>query len=437
MWKYQCKNQIISLLCAFALGVLLMAVTLNGTNYIDYIAEVVPNDIVKVFESNPLLIYIGGGLITAGLCNVFLIGNILSSQFGISTFVIFLILMMVPNYAIMIGVYTAPIMLIVSIYGYLSLKMKDRGLLKARNLSSDDEIIRIYTIHHPLQEEYKEMALSIRKQIRKIMWIYLLGIVAVFCVMFLIDNIFIVIIAVFAYMMCFQYLARYRSQCFMPIANLLYQKCDPEACMSALIYYSERRNNHYKLTNRALMANCMIYLDDPSLAQDILITFPRGNATNNLMYWSLMAYTYYLLKDEAGLYRCKEEIAGIKVGFGNMSLMYKTSEQNAIENKIRLMNRDFNACKQYYLSVLQAATNNLQKADAEYYIALISYVQEDFPVARLYFQRTIQIGNKLYFVRNARNYLDKINQLDGLEDADPIDPAAGNPFMRPGNPFRP
>lgn len=417
MWKYQCKNQLITLLCSFAIGVLLMVLTVGNSDYISVISEVMPDEVVHVFESNPYLIYLGGGLLISGLCNVFLIGNILSIQFGISSFLIFLIMMMAPSYAIMIGVYTLPVMLIVSLYGYISLKMKDRNLLKSRNISNDDELVRIYTIHHPLLEEYKEMAVSIRRQIRKVAWIYALGIVAVFCVMFLVDNLFVVIIVIFAYMMCFQFLARYRSQCFAPISSLLYTECNPEACMSALIYYSQR-GSHYRLTNKALMATCLVYMDDPALAQDILITYPQANSNAVLTYWSLMSYIYYLLKDEAGLYRCKEEISKVKAGFGSMALMVKTNEANAVENKIRLVNRDFNTCKQYYLSVLCGAMTNLQKADAEYYIALISFVQEDYPVAKLYFERVLQIGNKIYFVRNASNYLEKINAMDVTEQYD-------------------
>lgn len=415
MWKYRCKSQLISLICSFAIGVLLMVLTLGDMNYTEYIAEVMPSEVVGVFESNPYLIYLGGGMLIAGLCNVFLIGNMLSNQFGVSTFVIFLILMMAPSYVIMIGVYTVPVMFVVSLYGYISLRMKDRGMLRAKNITNDDELVRIYTIHHPLQEEYRQMAKDARKQIRKVTWIYALGIVAVFCVMFFIDNIFLIIIAVFLYMMAFQYLARLRQQAFAPISNLLYEKCNPEACMSALIYYSQR-GKHYKLTNQALMANCLIYMDDPSLAQDILITYPRGSSNNAMTYWSLMGYIYYLLKDEAGLYRCKEEIAKIRVSFGSMSIMYKTAEQAAIENKIQLMNRDFNACKQYYLNQLKGARTTLQKADCSYYIALISFVQEDYPIARMYFEKTIQLGNKIYFVRNARNYLDKINQMHLVSD---------------------
>lgn len=62
------------------------------------------------------------------------------------------------------------------------------GTAKKRKISNDDEIVRIYEIHHPLLEEYKDMATGIRKTVNKITAIYFLGIIAVFCVMFFIDN---------------------------------------------------------------------------------------------------------------------------------------------------------------------------------------------------------------------------------------------------------
>lgn len=169
-----------------------------------------------------------------------------------------------------------------------------------------------------------------------------------------------------------------------------------------------------KIANRALFAQSLIYLDDPSLAQDVLIQFKRDSANSVLAYWSLMAYTYYLLKDENGLNRCQEEMSRVRPGFGAMGLMVKSEELSAVVNKIRLMQGDFNTCKKYYLERLKRTNVMLQRADCEYYIALISFVQQDYVLAKMYFEKTIQDGGSLYFVRNARSYLQKIDA--GSED---------------------
>lgn len=389
---------------------------MNGTSLASLLDGVIPAEVIQLYTRYPVILYIGGGLATAGICNVFLLGNVVMNQFGLSPIFFFLIMMMFPTYVIMIGILAVPVMLAVSLYGWISLSLSNKGRMRQKNLSSDEEIIRIYKIHHPLMEEYKDMAVQARKTIRKISWIYSLGIVAVFCVMFFIDNLFVSIIAIFLYMFAFQYLTRLKNQCFMPISNLLYVDCNPEACMSALIYYCQRGKDRYKLSNQALMANCLIYMDDPSLAQDVLISYPRASYSSSMNYWSLMAYTYYLLKDRQGLERCKEAIDQMRPSMGQMGVMIKSEQQQAVDNKINLMNRDFTACKQYYLDRLKKSPAPLQQADCYYYIALISFVQEDYPIAEMYFEKTIKIGNKLYFVRNARNYLEKIQAM-GIDSA--------------------
>jgi len=213
------------------------------------------------------------------------------------------------------------------------------------------------------------------------------------------------------YMMAFNALLRYRAQCFIPITKLLYENCDPQACFSAIVYYSTKRNK-IKLTQKSLLAQCLIYMDDPELAQDILITYPRKDAASTLTYWSLMGYIDYMLKDEAALIRCKEEASKVRMNFGPTGVMIRSEEIASIENKIRLMNGDFNECKKYYLASLKHSPFPFQQVDASYYIALISFVQEDYNIAKMYFEKVVELGNTMYFVKKAESYLTKINNLN-------------------------
>lgn len=103
---------------------------------------------------------------------------------------------------------------------------------------------------------------------------------------------------------------------------------------------------------------------------------------------------------------------------GAMGMMVKSEEMASLENKINLMHSDFNTCKKYYLNLLKRSMTNLQKSDCEYYIALISFVQQDYVIAKMYFEKVLQTGNKLYFVRNAKNYLNKIEESHLLEQDD-------------------
>lgn len=414
MWKYKCKSQFFVLLGAFIVGFLLSMFVSGSDSFLATIEQTLPDaeEVVSVFQSNPFLVGISGGLGAAGIVNVFLLGNLIASYFAGGSFILLLVLFMFPGYAIAAGIMLVPVSAIVFLYGWISLVMGNRNMLRRANISGgDDEIVRIYLLHHTLDEQYKAIADETKKTIFKINLAYTLGLVAIFCALFFINNLWLSLIAIFVCMFAFQYLSRIRANAFASISNLLYQDCNPEACMSALIYYGKRKN-HYKLPNRALAAQCLIYMNDPSLAQDVLISFPRSNPTNILAYWSLMGYCYYLLKDENGVARCKEELEKTKPAMGAMGMMVKSEEVNACENKIRLMQGDFNTCKKYYLDLLKRSNTRLQKADCDYYIALISFVQEDYVIARQYFENTIRNGNKLYFVANARHYLNKIDAAE-------------------------
>ena len=37
-------------------------------------------------------------------------------------------------------------------------------------------------------------------------------------------------------------------------------------------------------------------------------------------------------------------------------------------------------------------------------------VEEDYKLARLYFEKVLELGNRMYFVKKAKNYLDKIER---------------------------
>lgn len=409
MWKYKCKTQFLILVAAFCVGVLLMAFTFSNSAITS--AGIVPPEVLSFMKSNIVLTYAMGGLVVAGIVNAVLISQMLIPISAWAPYLIFMLLFMMPDTMLMISTFLVIPMMIVTLYGWLSLRSSTLSSLRARKISNDEEIVRIYQIHHQLLPEYKELAIKCRKQIDRISLIYALGIVAIFCIMFFINNIWILVLALLFYMMAFNALLRYRAQCFIPITKLLYENCDPQACFSAIVYYSTKRNK-IKLTQKSLLAQCLIYMDDPELAQDILITYPRKDAASTLTYWSLMGYIDYMLKDEAALIRCKEEASKVRMNFGPTGVMIRSEEIASIENKIRLMNGDFNECKKYYLASLKHSPFPFQQVDASYYIALISFVQEDYNIAKMYFEKVVELGNTMYFVKKAESYLTKINNLN-------------------------
>lgn len=433
MWKYRCKSHLISLIVAFAVGVGLSVIVFSSR--IDISSDIFSSSlsslpgadtqaidqVLKYLQNNMWILYMGDGLLISGIINVIYIGQYLTVRFNISQWIVMCIIFFLPEYMIYIGTILVIPAFIVCIYGMLSLRSSISKERREFNFSSDDELVRMYEIHHKLDESYKELAKSCRKNVRKLTSIYALGIVALFVILFVVNNIMLLAVLLMFYLFAFNLVLRYRAVSLLPITKLLYEDCNPEACASAIIYYSTNRKGHTRLTQHTLLAQCLIYLNDPELAQDVLISYPRKDAASSLQYWSLMSYIDYMLKDEEALNRCKEEAQSVRLNYGRAGVMIQSEEMASIENKIHLMDGDFNTCKKYYLQGLQRARFAFQQVDSCYYIALISFVEEDYKLARMYFEKVIEIGNRMYFVEKAKSYLEKIDAINPEASNDVIE----------------
>lgn len=423
----------ISLIVAFAVGVGLSVIVFSSG--IDISSDIFSSSlsslpgadtqaidqVLKYLQNNMWILYMGDGLLISGIINVIYIGQYLTVRFNISPWIVMCIIFFLPEYMIYIGTILVIPAFIVCIYGMLSLRSSISKERREFNFSSDDELVRMYEIHHKLDESYKELAKSCRKNVRKLTSIYALGIVALFVILFVVNNIMLLAVLLMFYLFAFDLVLRYRAVSLLPITKLLYEDCNPEACASAIIYYSTNRKGHTRLTQHTLLAQCLIYLNDPELAQDVLISYPRKDAASSLQYWSLMSYIDYMLKDEEALNRCKEEAQSVRLNYGRAGVMIQSEEMASIENKIHLMDGDFNTCKKYYLQGLQRARFAFQQVDSCYYIALISFVEEDYKLARMYFEKVIEIGNRMYFVEKAKSYLEKIDAINPEASNDVIE----------------
>ena len=433
MWKYRCKSHLISLIVAFAVGVGLSVIVFSrgpdiSSDIFSSSLSSLPgadtqaiDQVLKYLQNNMWILYMGDGLLISGIINVIYIGQYLTVRFNISPWIVMCIIFFLPEYMIYIGTILVIPAFIVCIYGMLSLRSSISKERREFNFSSDDELVRMYEIHHKLDESYKELAKSCRKNVRKLTSIYALGIVALFVILFVVNNIMLLAVLLMFYLFAFNLVLRYRAVSLLPITKLLYEDCNPEACASAIIYYSTNRKGHTRLTQHTLLAQCLIYLNDPELAQDVLISYPRKDAASSLQYWSLMSYIDYMLKDEEALNRCKEEAQSVRLNYGRAGVMIQSEEMASIENKIHLMDGDFNTCKKYYLQGLQRARFAFQQVDSCYYIALISFVEEDYKLARMYFEKVIEIGNRMYFVEKAKSYLEKIDAINPEASNDVIE----------------
>ena len=423
MWKYRCKSHLIAMSVAFVVGLALSAVVfssgvdLNSDMFSSALSQAPGvnteafNQVLTYLQNNIWILYLGDALLISGIINIIYIGQYVTARFNISPWIIMFLIFFLPEYMIYIGTLLVIPAFIVCIYGMLSLRSSISKERREFNFSNDDELVRMYKIHHNLDESYKELAKTCRKNVRKLNGIYALGIVALLVILILINNMLLLAVLLMFYLFAFNLVLRYRAVSLLPITRLLYEDCDPEACASAIIYYCTNSKGHTRLKQHTLLAQCLIYLNDPELAQDVLISYPRKDAASSLQYWSLMSYIDYMLKDEDGLCRCKEEAQSIRLHYGRAGIMIQSEEMAAIENKIHLMDGDFNTCKKYYLQGLQRANFPFQQVDSCYYIALISFVEEDYKLARMYFEKVLEIGNRMYFVEKAKNYLAKIDKI--------------------------
>lgn len=423
MWKYRCKSHLIAMSVAFVVGLALSAVVfssgvdLNSDMFSSALSQApgvnteALNQVLTYLQNNIWILYLGDALLISGIINIIYIGQYVTARFNISPWIIMFLIFFLPEYMIYIGTLLVIPAFIVCIYGMLSLRSSISKERREFNFSNDDELVRMYKIHHNLDVSYKELAKTCRKNVRKLNGIYALGIVALLVILILINNMLLLAVLLMFYLFAFNLVLRYRAVSLLPITRLLYEDCDPEACASAIIYYCTNSKGHTRLKQHTLLAQCLIYLNDPELAQDVLISYPRKDAASSLQYWSLMSYIDYMLKDEDGLSRCKEEAQSIRLHYGRAGIMIQSEEMAAIENKIHLMDGDFNTCKKYYLQGLQRANFPFQQVDSCYYIALISFVEEDYKLARMYFEKVLEIGNRMYFVEKAKNYLAKIDKI--------------------------
>lgn len=409
MWKYQSKSLFISLCIAFVTGFVFMYISLSMN--MDIYASLLPEQVLEYVYANKVMTYIYSGFIFAGIVNVIRLSQLAMNQWNISPFIFLLLMFVFPDWVVLIGALLVIPVVIACIYGMISLRRQQSGQFTTKHFQNDDEFVRIYTMHYPLQEKVKPIADECKKNRYLVNLVYVLGIIAILCTTFLVNNLMIMFVLLGVYFFAFQYIVRYRHDLTIPMLSLLYDQCDPQACASALIYYS-KQGRHYHLQQRTVLAQCLIYMDEPEMAQDVMVAYARKDRPSNLLYWSIMSYIYYLLKDETSLERCKEEIENIRIGRASAGVIVLDKELKAVNNKINLMNGELNQCKKYYLEATRGAVFPYQSVDASYYIGLISFVQQDYMVAKFYFERVVALGNKMSFVQKAKKYLDKLNEMD-------------------------
>ena len=161
------------------------------------------------------------------------------------------------------------------------------------------------------------------------------------------------------------------------------------------------------------LAQCMVYLNDPHLAIDVLATSAQGRGKFIFAYHSLMAYAYYQLGDRSMVkYHYDEcEKAGARVNNGPMQ-MIKTQCLEGIQNKLDLMDQNFSSSRSFFEKAMPTAGFEFQRVDFKYYLGLIAFVEKDLEEAKSCFRYVCAHGNKIYYVEKAQSFLKTIEQAE-------------------------
>lgn len=421
MWKYQCKRHLIAVLIGMVVGLFV---------FHDISKALIPQSIAQLAEmgfnsaeltatmKNDTMIYVMSMLFGGGMINTFLLIYYLMQRFNpLVLFLAMIFINPVVDIALAVGVIGLIPAIIVCIYGILT--TPNRGKHKQFEkiqVSSVSEIERVYRLHHAYLDEYEGMAKRLFMTNISITVLYALGVLTLI-LSFNINNYAISMMVLFAYIIILFYVIKKKNENVQPIVALLYEQCNPEACASAIFALAKKMHAKKYFPLGQYLAQCMIYMNDPHLAIDVLACTKRNNVNLTMAYHSIMAYANYQLGDESEVRRHYDECEKLNVrGVNSPLAMVKQQYLQSIENKLNLMDKDFEKSRTFYQQALDTTTMEFQKVDFRYYLGLIAFVQEDIWEAKTQFEYVTAHGNGMYFVEKARKFLMMIDQIRTQED---------------------
>lgn len=408
MWKYQCKKHLGILAVTFVVG----AILFGAMGYQRELMEVYLKQyqVEEAVSQIPYFYYLLGGLTVSSIANGLLILTYVIQRFNIPFFAIILVMFVAFQVIGLVGIILWIPAIVVCIYGWLTIP--NRG--KHRELSKESvttvaEVERVYRLHHRYLDEYEEMGKKAWSFMFKMNAVYAVGLIGIVLVILYVQEFTIVLLAMMLYSILFFQLTKRKNQALQPIIMLLYNDCNPEACASAIFAFAKKSRKKKTFPLPQHLAQCMIYLNDPHLAIDVLATCAQNKNSFIFAYHSLMAYAYYQLGDESMVKYHYEQCdkAAARVNSGPMMLI-KEQCLEGIQNKQDLMNKNFGRARTYYQKSLPTVGFEFQKVDFNYYLGLIAFVDRDLDEAKSRFDYVVAHGGSIYYVEIAQKFLKTI-----------------------------
>lgn len=421
MWKYQCKRHLIAVLIGMAVGLFVFH-DISKTMIVDVIAQlgeqgITDAEMIATMKSDTM-IYVMSMLCGGGMVNTFLLIYYLMQRFNpLVLFLAMIFINPVVDIAMAIGVIGLIPAIFVCIYGILTTPNRGKHKQFEKNqVTSVTEIERVYRLHHTYLDEYEGLAKRLFITNISITCLYALGVLTLI-LSFNINNYAISMMVLIVYIIILFYVIKKKNENVQPIISLLYEQCNPEACASAIFALSKKMHAKKNFPLGQYLAQCMIYLNDPHLAIDVLACTKRNNVNLTMAYHSIMAYANYQLGDESEVRRHYDECEKLNVrGVNSPLAMIKQQYLQSIENKLNLMDKEFDKARTFYQQALNTTTMEFQKVDFHYYLGLIAFVEEDIWEAKTQFEYVTQHGNGMYFIEKARKFLIMIDQIRTQED---------------------
>lgn len=417
MWKYQCKKHLGILGVTFVIGAILFGAMGYQRELLElYVRQYNMQDVVAQV---PYIYYLAGGLTVSAIANGLLILTYLIQKFNVPFFAVILVMFVAFEVIAVAGMLLLLPAIIICIIGWMTIP--NRG--KHKELSKDSvttvaEVERVYRLHHSYLNEYEEMGKKAWSFMMKMNTVYALGLVGIVLVILYVQEFTIVLIAMMMYSILFFQLTKRKNQALQPIVSLLYNECKPEACASAIFAFAKKSRKKKTFPLPQHLAQCMIYLNDPHLAIDVLATCNQSKGNFIFAYHSLMAYAYYQLGDESMVKYHYEQCdsATSRVNNGPM-LVIKQQCLEGIQNKLDLMNQDFNRARTFYQKSLPNVGFEFQRVDFRYFLGLIAFVDRDLEEAKSQFDYVVKHGGTIFYVEKAQSFLKSIDAaLDAQQE---------------------
>lgn len=421
MWKYQCKKHVMVILVSFVAGAVLFGLMGYQREYLtSLLRQSVPAEMAGELIKAEYMYYLIGGLTISGLANGLMLLTYVMQRFNIP-FILMFFLFFAGGFTIieMIGALTVIPAIAVCIFGMLTIPNRGKRREFAKeNVTSVAEVERVYRLHHQYLDAYEELGKKAWSFNLKMNLLYFTGLIAVLLVILYVQDFFVVFIAMMLYSILFFQLTKRKNQSMQPIISLLYDQCYPEACATAIFAYAKKGRRKKSFPMPQHLAQCMVYLNDPHLAIDVLATSAQGRGNFIFAYHSLMAYAYYQLGDRSMVKFHYDECekAGARVNNGPMQ-MIKAQCLEGIQNKLDLMDQNFESSRSFFEKAMPTAGFEFQRVDFKYYLGLIGFVQKDLDEAKSCFSYVVQHGNKIYYVEKAQSFLKTIEKAEAAMQA--------------------